>query len=150
MLKLRYGFVVFRNVISDGECALTRREIWSYLEKKVCLGSGRHTLIWVLWGSKRMQLLCTVVLFCYVMFAYFDFIFIVCLQNIFRAWRDWSPPARSGFREDDPNTWKKLSETETGRYYDACLFTMTEMVEGQGKQMRCSVKFSESQHPKFS
>lgn len=25
----------------------------------------------------------------------------------------------SGFREDDPNTWKKLSETETGRYYDA-------------------------------
>ena len=29
---------------------------------------------------------------------------------------------RPGFREDAPETWKKLSDTETGRYYDAHLF----------------------------
>eukprot|EP00434_Breviolum_minutum_P009818 symbB.v1.2.008647.t2/scaffold540.1/size189765/12 len=56
----KYGFVVFQNVISDDDCANTRKEIWKYLESKV-----------------------------------------------------------SGFCKDDPETWKKLSATETGRYYDA-------------------------------
>lgn len=27
---------------------------------------------------------------------------------------------RPGFRRDDPETWRVLSETNTGRYYDAC------------------------------
>ena len=31
-----------------------------------------------------------------------------------------SAKLRSGFCKDDPETWKKLSATETGRYYDAC------------------------------
>lgn len=31
----RYGFVVFQNVISDDDCANTRKEIWKYLESKV-------------------------------------------------------------------------------------------------------------------
>ena len=38
-VQLRYGFVVFCGVISDDDCELTRREIWSYLERKVCCGS---------------------------------------------------------------------------------------------------------------
>lgn len=34
----------------------------------------------------------------------------------------WHTHLRPGFREDNPETWNKLSETETGRYYDACPF----------------------------
>eukprot|EP00913_Durusdinium_trenchii_P009682 g9098.t2 len=56
----KYGFVIFRDVISEEDCRATRNEIWSYLESKV-----------------------------------------------------------PGFRRDDPETWRVLSETNTGRYYDA-------------------------------
>ena len=89
-----------------------------------------------------MQVLRAFVPLCYAISTYFDDIFIVCLSYIFQARCDLSPRARSGFREDDPKTWKKLSETETGRYYDACLFTMTELREGKGKEMGGSLKFS--------
>ena len=37
---------------------------------------------------------------------------------------------RSGFCKDDPETWKRLSETETGRYYDAYLPCTTSTCNG--------------------
>ncbi|CAE8734835.1 unnamed protein product [Polarella glacialis] len=55
-----YGFVVFRDAISDEECVRSRDEIWSYLENRV-----------------------------------------------------------AGFSREDPTTWRLLSDTDTGRYYDA-------------------------------
>ena len=41
----RYGFVIFRDVLSDAECTRTRDEIWSYLEDSVqlCLKSPIST-----------------------------------------------------------------------------------------------------------
>ena len=34
---VRYGFVIFRDVLSDAECTRTRDEIWNYLEDSVQL-----------------------------------------------------------------------------------------------------------------
>ena len=56
----QHGFVIFRDVVSDADCARARDEIWSYLEDNV-----------------------------------------------------------AGFQCAEPTTWCVLSQTETGRYYDA-------------------------------